>query len=173
MSILEHDSLMTDEIRRVPLEELQTRLAHFREEMEKEHPGWQMAVINNKVNMYYFSGTMQDGALVIRPQDEILWVRRSYDRARNESLLPDIRPMQSFRTLAEFYGACPEVMYVECRKATVDWLNMLRKYMPFKEYADIDGLLCSLRLVKSSYELELMKRSGAIHQTVLEQLAPK
>lgn len=173
MSILEHASLMTDEIRRVPLEELQIRLARFRKEMEKEHPGWQMAVINNKVNMYYFTGTMQEGALVIRPQDEILWVRRSYDRARNESLLPDIRSMQSFRTLAEFYGACPEVMYVECRKATVDWLNMLRKYMPFKEYADIDGLLCSLRLVKSSYELELMKRSGAIHQTVLEQLAPK
>lgn len=83
MSILEHASLMTDEIRRVPLEELQTRLARFREEMEKEHPGWQMAVINNKVNMYYFTGTMQEGALVIRPQDEILWVRRSYDRARN------------------------------------------------------------------------------------------
>ena len=59
------------------------------------------------------------------------------------------------------------------QKSYCDWLNMLRKYMPFKEYADIDGLLCSLRLVKSSYELELMKRSGAIHQTVLEQLAPK
>ena len=66
MSILEHASLMTDEIRRVPLEELQIRLARFREEMEKEHPGWQMAVINNKVNMYYISGTMQEGALVIR-----------------------------------------------------------------------------------------------------------
>lgn len=35
MSILEHASLMTDEIRRVPLEELQIRLARFREEMEK------------------------------------------------------------------------------------------------------------------------------------------
>ena len=71
MSILEHALLMTDEIRRVPLEELQIRLARFRGEMEKEHPGWQMAVINNKVNMYYFTGTMQEGALVIRPQDEI------------------------------------------------------------------------------------------------------
>ena len=60
MSILEHASLMTDEIRRVPLEELQIRLARFREEMEKGHPGWQMAVINNKVNMYYFTGTMQE-----------------------------------------------------------------------------------------------------------------
>ena len=89
MSILEHASLMTDEIRRVPLEELQIRLARFREEMEKEHPGWQMAVINNKVNMYYFTGTMQEGALVIRPQDEILWVRRSYDRARNAGYPPD------------------------------------------------------------------------------------
>ena len=61
MSILEHASLMTDEIRRVPLEELQIRLTRFREEMEKEHSGWQMAVINNKVNMYYFTGTMQEG----------------------------------------------------------------------------------------------------------------
>ena len=114
MSILEHASLMTDEIRRVPLEELQIRLARFREEMEKEHPGWQMAVINNKVNMYYFSGTRQDGALVIRPQDEILWVRRRSDRARNASLLPGIRPMRTFRTLAVFSVACPVVLFVEC-----------------------------------------------------------
>ena len=173
MAILEYALLMADEIRRVPLAELQTRLANFRTAMDKEHPSWQMAVVNDKVNMYYFTGTMQEGALVIRPQDEILWVRRSFDRARNESLLPDIRPMKSFRTLAEFYGTVPEEIYLECKKATVEWLNMLRKYLPFKAYADIDGLLCNLRLTKSVYELELMKRSGAIHQTVLEQLAPK
>lgn len=173
MAILEYASLMEDKIRRVPLDELQNRFKRFRAAMDAQHSGWQMAVINDKVNMYYFTGTMQEGALVIRPQDEILWVRRSYERARNESLLTDIRPMKSFRTLAEFYGSAPESIYLECKKATVDWLNMLRKYMPFKEYADIDGLLCSLRLTKSPYELELMKRSGAIHQTVLEQLAPK
>ena len=173
MAILEYASLMADEIRRVPLAELQTRLANFRAAMDEQHPGWQMALVNDKVNMYYFTGTMQEGALVIRPQDEILWVRRSFDRARNESLLPDIRPMKSFRTLAEFYGTVPDEIYLECKKATVEWLNMLRKYLPFKAYADIDGLLCNLRLTKSAYELELMKRSGAIHQTVLEQLAPK
>lgn len=173
MAILEYASLMVDEIRRVPLEELQERLAKFRAAMEAEHSGWQMAVVNDKVNMYYFTGTMQEGALVIRPQDEILWVRRSYDRACNESLLPDIRPMKSFRTLAEFYGNVPDEIYLECKKATVEWLNMLRKYLPFKNYIDIDGLLCGLRLTKNAYELDLMKRSGAIHQTVLEQLASK
>ncbi len=173
MSILEYASLMPDEIRRVPLDELERRINKFRTLMDAENAGWQMAVINDKVNMYYFTGTMQEGALVIRPQDAVLWVRRSYERARNESLLPDIREMHSFRTLAEFYGEVPGKMYLECRKATVDWLNMLRKYLPFKEYADIDGLLCTQRLTKSPYELELVKRSGAIHQTVLEQLAPK
>lgn len=173
MAILEHASLMTDEIRRVPLAELEARITNFRTAMDNQHPGWQMAVINDKVNMYYFTGTMQEGALVIRPQDAVLWVRRSYERARNESLLPDIRPMKSFRTLAEFYADVPSKIYIGARKATVEWLNLLRKYLPFSEYADIDGLICSLRLVKSSYELALMKRSGAIHQTVLEQLAPK
>ena len=72
MAILEYALLMADEIRRVPLAELQTRLANFRTAMDKEHPSWQMAVVNDKVNMYYFTGTMQEGALVIRPQDEIL-----------------------------------------------------------------------------------------------------
>ena len=47
MSILEHALLMTDEIRRVPLEELQIRLTRFREEMEKNIPAgrWQLLII--------------------------------------------------------------------------------------------------------------------------------
>lgn len=94
MTILEHEIMMTEQLRRVPADELQARLNKFRAVMDREFPGWEIAIVNHKVNMYYFAGTMQDGVLVIRPQDEILWVRRSYERACNESLLQDIRPMK-------------------------------------------------------------------------------
>lgn len=93
MTILEHELLLSEQLRRVPLAELQARISKFRAVMDRDFPGWEIAIVNNKVNMYYFAGTMQDGVLVIRPQDAVLWVRRSYERACNESLLEDIRPM--------------------------------------------------------------------------------
>ena len=88
MTILEHDIVMTDDLRRVPRQELEDRLRRFRAAMTEKDADWQLAVISDKLNMYYFTGTMQEGAFLIRPQDAILWVRRSLERARNESLLP-------------------------------------------------------------------------------------
>ena len=116
MAILEQETLLTDAIRPVPASELETRLKKFRLAMDKEHPGWEMAAINHKIAMYYFTGTMQDGVLLIRPQDAIFWVRRNYARAVHESHFSDIRPMHSFREAAAFYGHTPKIMYVETKK---------------------------------------------------------
>lgn len=172
MAILEKATVFTDKIRPVPASELEKRLQAFRQAMDKAHPGWEMAAINHKIAMYYFTGTMQEGVLLIRPQDAILWVRRSYDRACNESHFDDIRPMHSFREAAAYYGKAPKIMYMEARKATVDWERLLRKYFAFEEIGSIDGVLQDLRMVKSKYELEMMATSGAIHETVLDVVAP-
>ena len=172
MAILEQTNL-TDAIRPVPASELEARLAKFRQLMDEQNPGWEMAVINHKVTMYYFAGTMQDGTLIIRPQDAILWVRRMYDRAVAESKFADIRPMRSFREVAAEYGAAPETVYMETKKLTWDWQQMFRKYIPFQEIASFDHVLTDLRAVKSAYEIEMMERSGKIHETVLDVIAPQ
>lgn len=172
MAILEKATVFTDKIRPVPARELENRLLAFRQAMDKAHPGWEMAAINHKIAMYYFTGTMQEGVLLIRPQDAILWVRRSYDRACNESHFDDIRPMRSFREAAAYYGQAPKIMYLEVKKATVDWERLLRKYFAFEEIGSIDDVLQDLRMVKSKYELDLMATSGAIHETVLDVIAP-
>ena len=103
MTILEHDILISEDLRRVPREELENRLARLREALSRQDPAWQLAVITDKLDMYYFTGTMQEGAFLVRPQDAILWVRRSLARALNESLLPEgwIRRMHSYRQPAE------------------------------------------------------------------------
>ena len=172
MAILEKETVFTDDIRPVPASELEERLERFRKKMEERYPGWEMVAINHKVAMYYFTGTMQEGVLIIRPQDAILWVRRSYDRACKESHFDDIRPMHSFREAAAFYGQAPRIMYMEIKRASVDWERMLHKYFAFEEIVGIDAVLQDLRMVKSKYELEMMATSGAIHETVLDVFAP-
>lgn len=171
--IVENKTVVSEELRRVPAEELQSRLTKFRTVMDKEFPDWQIAIINNKINMYYFAGTAQDGVLVIRPQDAVLWVRRDYDRACDESLFVDIRPMKSFRELSEFYQPLADKAYLEVKTATLEWQKMLHKYLPFAAYESVNDVINEVRLLKSDYELSLMKKSGALHQFALCELAPQ
>lgn len=173
MAVLEQETVLTEALRPVPAGELETRLERFRRAMDAAHPGWEMAAVNHKVAMYYFTGTIQEGVLLIRPQDAVFWVRRSFERACNESHFSDIRPMHSFREAAAFYGTAPKVMYVETKKATLDWERMLHKYFAFEELGSFDSVLQDLRMVKSEYELKQMEQSGAIHETVLDIVAPK
>lgn len=173
MAVLEQETVLTEALRPVPASELEARLERFRRAMDAAHPGWEMAAVNHKVAMYYFTGTIQEGVLLIRPQDAVFWVRRSFERACNESHFSDIRPMHSFREAAAFYGGAPKVMYVETKKATLDWERMLHKYFAFEELGSFDSVLQDLRMVKSEYELKQMEQSGAIHETVLDIVAPK
>lgn len=173
MAVLEQETVLTEALRPVPASELEVRLERFRRAMDAAHPGWEMAAVNHKVAMYYFTGTIQEGVLLIRPQDAVFWVRRSFERACNESHFSDIRPMHSFREAAAFYGGAPKVMYVETKKATLDWERMLHKYFAFEELGSFDSVLQDLRMVKSEYELKQMEQSGAIHETVLDLVAPK
>ena len=173
MAVLEQETVLTEALRPVPATELEARLERFRRAMDAAHPGWEMAAVNHKVAMYYFTGTIQEGVLLIRPRDAVFWVRRSFERACNESHFSDIRPMHSFREAAAFYGSAPKVMYVETKKATLDWERMLHKYFAFEELGSFDSVLQDLRMVKSEYELKQMEQSGAIHETVLDIVAPK
>ena len=150
MAVLEQETVLTEALRPVPASELEARLERFRRAMDAAHPGWEMAAVNHKVAMYYFTGTIQEGVLLIRPQDAVFWVRRSFERACNESHFSDIRPMHSFREAAAFY-----------------------KYFAFEELGSFDSVLQDLRMVKSEYELKQMEQSGAIHETVLDIVAPK
>jgi Xaa-Pro aminopeptidase len=83
---------------KVPLSELTDRMKRFRARMDAENPNWELAAFFGRVNQYYFTGTMQDGVLLVpRDGEAVFWVRRSFERAGDESLFPDIRPMKSFR----------------------------------------------------------------------------
>lgn len=156
----------------VPAEELRNRLTRLREEMNRQAPDWAMIILENKIDLYYFTGTMQEGALVITPTQAAFFVRRSLPCARSESLFPDIRPMGSFRVLAEAFPDVPDTVHVATRTMTLQKLSLLQKYLPFSRTASVDKVLSALRSVKSDYEIACMTRAGKIHQKVIEEVAP-
>jgi Xaa-Pro aminopeptidase len=161
-------------MKNVATEELQSRMARFREKMDNQNPGWEFAVIFSKINLFYFSGTMQEGMILVpRDKDAELWVRRSYDRAIDESLFPIIKPMESFREAAAAFQNIPDTVYLETEFVPMAMYQRFQKYFPFKQFKSLDLQVASVRAVKSNYELDLMKQSGKIHQHVLENRVPK
>ena len=155
----------------VPADELSARLTRLRLAMSQRDPAWSMMILDNKIDLYYLTGTMPDGALVVTPDEAVLFVRHSADGARQESLFPDIRPMGSFRTIAETFSNVPETVYVAARTMTLQKLSLLQKYLSFTPKG-ADDVLSSLRAVKSEYELSCMRRAGKLHQLVIEEVAP-
>jgi Xaa-Pro aminopeptidase len=159
---------------KVPSIELESRMRQFREHMDKLNPEWKIAVIFSKINLYYFTGTMQDGMLIIpRKDDATFWVRRSYERALDESLFGNIKHMNSFRDAAKNWNGLQDTVYLETEAVPLALYQRFQKHFQFKNFKSLDITIAAVRSVKSNYELSLMRKSGEIHQHVLEDIAPR
>ncbi|MGZ7136419.1 MAG: aminopeptidase P family N-terminal domain-containing protein, partial [Methanobacterium sp.] len=119
--------------------ELETRMERFRAQMGVSNPEWEIAVIFSNINLYYFTGTMQDGILIIpRDDDATLWVRRSYERALDESLFGNIKHMNSFREAAGNMKKIPDTVYIETEVVPLALYQRFHKHFPFKEFKGVD-----------------------------------
>ncbi|MFY9800923.1 MAG: Xaa-Pro peptidase family protein, partial [Methanoregula sp.] len=160
-------------IMKVPLTELEDRLNRFRARMDKTQPGWEMAAITGKVPLYYFTGTMPDGLLLVpHDGDAVFWVRQSYERATDESFFPDLRKMRSYRDVAAGMGKIPREVFLETDLVPIAQLQRMQKHLPFTQVKPVDAEVSAVRAKKSPYELSLMERAGKIHRHVLEDCVP-
>lgn len=157
----------------VPLHELTDRMRRFKSRMDAKNSDWELAVFFGNINLYYFTGTMQDSMLYIpRDGDPTLWVRKSYERARDESEFKNIERMSSFRDAAKVYSTHPESVYLETELVPLALYNRFSKHFPIPDVRPLDTDVNMVRAVKSQFELSLMKKSGKIHARVLEEIVP-
>ena len=154
-------------------EELAGRLTRFCDAMDEAFSDWDTAVILSKVNQYYLTGTMQDGMLLIKNSREpYYFVRRSFERAQDESPLTCIYPMNSYRDAAAIAGSNLGRTFMETEIVTLAITERMKKYFQIDSIGSLDKVLLSVRSVKSPYELEWMRRSGAAHADILEKVVP-
>ncbi|MEL7671964.1 Xaa-Pro peptidase family protein [Methanobacterium sp.] len=154
--------------------ELEDRMTRFKTQMDISNPEWEIAVVFSKINQYYFTGTMQDGMLLIpRDSEATFWVRRSFERATYESLFSQIKSMKSFRDAAKSVDKLPDTVYLETETVPLALYGRFQKHFPFKDVKPVDTSIAAVRAVKSEYELRLMRKAGEIHQRVLEDIVPE
>ena len=148
-------------------------MSHFRARVESSCPELEIAVIFGRINLFYFTGTMQDGMLVIpRGEPATFWVRRSFERALDESRFRQIKPMAGFRDAAGSVNKLPARVYLDTEAVPLALYQRFHKHFPFAEVRSLDAELGRVRAVKSAFELSRMEQAGRIHQRVLEERVP-
>jgi len=161
-------------INKVPLSELSSRKSRFAKEMDKSYHDWEFAVIFSKINQYYFTGTMQEGMLIIpRSSEPVLWVRRSFERAMDESQFSNIKEMGSYKDATALYSVLPNTVYIETEFVPLAMYQRFNKYFGFKFVESLDLQISKVRALKSEYELNIIKQSGVIHKRILEDRVPQ
>ena len=150
-----------------------SHIERLRTAMDRKDPDWGTILLVGRVNQYYFTGSMQDGLLVIRKDGAVnYFVRKSFDRARAESDLPGVFPMETYRDAAKAVGADCGRTYLETEIATVALLDRLRKAFTITDFFAVDRTVLDVRAVKSAYELACMEESGRQHRHLLDVIVP-
>ena len=158
---------------KLPKEESDKRIQTLFTELNAYNPDWDTALIINRINQYYFTGTIQDGILILTRNGNVhFFVRRSFERAIDESPLKNIRPMQSYRDIRAFIDAGFGKTFIETECVPVAVLERIKKHFTLEEMVPLDRTITRIRAVKSAYELGFIEEAGEKHRRVLESIVP-
>ncbi|KAF1086784.1 Xaa-Pro dipeptidase [Sporotomaculum syntrophicum] len=153
-------------MRLTPAGELARRISALQKLLQQK--GVDGALIMDPADLFYFAGTGQRGHLFIpaggRP---LLMVKKSFIRARDESALEDIVPLanvkyldkmlneygyQNLTTLGLELDVLPAALYL-----------LLQRLFPGAQPVDISSLIRTVRMVKSTYELEVIRDAAQLN----------
>ena len=125
-------------------------------------------LVIHHTNLFYFSGTSQNGYLFIPAEgDPLLMARRSYDRARRESGLGAVIPLGSLKQIPSMIRThlgrdCAKIG-LELDVIPVNTFTFLRdRLLRTSDLVDASALFKKARLIKSEYEIDLLRQSCSI-----------
>lgn len=154
-------------------EEYYGRIARLTETLARQGEEWDTLFIVGRENLLYFTGTMQDSVLALRRGGEpMLFVRRSWERAREESPLNAIFPMRSYRDMAEKLGQEAGRLLVEKERMPIAMQERICRAFAIESIVGVDGDISRVRARKSPAELEKLRQAGAAHEELLLRVAP-
>lgn len=153
--------------------ELETRIQKLVGALAEANPEFETALVAGRINQYYLTGTMQDAVLILkRGGSAYLFVRKSVERAKDECPLDIIYPMGSYRDMLQVLPPDFGATYLEVETVPVAMLERFRKHFKIDKILPFEPVISARRAVKSSYELDLIRRSGEQHQILLGKIVP-
>ncbi len=157
---------------KVPASEIANRIIMLQGLLREN--GVDVALIRQNADLFYFTGTVQDSHLIVPSSSEpLLIVRRSVERARD---LSPIRPVAAMKSMGELAGAVssacggePQTIGLELDVIPVNTFSLYsRKIFPQKNLVDISGLIRRVRMIKSAWEIQMMRRAASISKLLAD-----
>ncbi len=158
-------------MRLTPATELEYRCSRLQKLMAGQ--GLDAVIIVQNADLFYFTGTTQSGCLYVPAQGQPLYMaRKEFSRARMESGLKEIVPFGSMKDIPDIlarYGYPePKRIGMEQDVLPVSFFERYKKVYPTSEYLDATPLIRQVRMIKSHYEIHLMKDAAdQVHKVYL------
>ena len=158
-------------MRITPAAELTNRCQALQQQMVEA--GLDATVILQNTDLFYFSGTIQQGVLYLPVSgDPVYLVRKDYGRARMESGLKNVAPLKSLRDLpdqlSEFGLPAAKRIGFELDVLPTTMFLHWQKIFHDCELLDVSPQIRTVRAVKSDYEISIMKDSALIMDRVFQ-----
>jgi Xaa-Pro dipeptidase len=178
---MNHDVWVRQELRELsrslgfqytPLEEIENRLIRIRTGMKKQEV--EALLVVQKMNSYYLSGTTQDGLLFVPLEGKpLLMVKRELERAKVESPIKAIIALKSNREIPSLIqthsGKLPNSLGLELDILPVKDYFKFQELFPKTKFMDASSIMRETRKIKSSFEIDLMRKAGEIGKKVYQE----
>ncbi|MDL2321737.1 Xaa-Pro peptidase family protein [Desulfosarcina sp. OttesenSCG-928-B08] len=146
-----------------PLSELTARITNLQASLRTM--GMDGAMILQNTDLFYFSGTIQQGHLYIPAEGKpVFMVHKSFPRARMESSLGTLIRLDSPKSVMSLIQKNglkpPTVMGMELDVMPANTYFYYKKLFPQVEIRDVSPAIRMIRSVKSAYELDLIRQAA-------------
>lgn len=156
----------------MPFSELERRLEAVQSGLRAE--GIAAALVVQNVDLFYLTGSIQEGHLLVPAVGEPLYlVRRDVARARAESSLQRVEALESLRRLPAVLAregvALEGTLGLELDVLPVNVFRRYEALFPGMRLVDCSGVIRTVRSVKSAFELDVLRQCAAQAEVVMRE----
>ncbi len=159
--------IQEDKVRLFGKKELEKRISKLRNLMKSQDLDG--ALLTSNSDLFYLTGSIQKGALLITQDEAIYFVRKSLERARNESPL-DVSPFD--RNIMNEKLSSLSKLGIPMDVMTLSEFNFYKaKLFPKDlEIADLSSTLALTKSVKTEEEIAVIEKAGDINRKIMERV---
>ncbi len=153
--------------------EMEGRVRKLQENLASEGVG--LALIRQAADLFYYTGTLVDGFLAVKPQaPPLLLVRRPQSRmaaAPPPFSVAFYKDLKDLPTLLSQAGLAPQGgLGLEMDVLSAAFFTRLQQLFPQEPIRDISPLIRRQRMIKSAFELAQLRRAAAIIDRAYEDV---
>jgi Xaa-Pro dipeptidase len=158
---------------KVPASEIDSRTLKLQQELQTNDIDGLFIV--QRVDLFYFSGTAQNGFMYIPAEGApLLLIKQYLPRAKEESSVDNIVEINSIKEIPELiidhYGKLPAIIGFELDVIPVNDFTFYRSLFPASKSVDGSPLIFKIRRIKSDWEITQLENTAEMTRKTFEYM---